>query len=93
MRLETTEVHDIKQCIHVIDKQAKVYLFGSRTDDKKKGGDIDLLIISNKINFNEKLQLKICIMEKIGEQKLDIVTSPEKKTPFADLAMEKAIKL
>ena len=52
-----------------------------------------MLIISNKINFNEKLQLKICIMEKIGEQKLDIVTSPEKKTPFADLAMETAIKL
>lgn len=93
MRLETTEVNDIKQCIHAIDQQANVYLFGSRTDDKKKGGDIDLLIISSKINFTEKLQLKICIKEKLGEQKLDIIASPDTKTPFVKLAMETAIIL
>ena len=54
MRLTSTEANAIKHCIEIIDNQAEVYLFGSRTDDQKKGGDIDLLIISNKINFDEK---------------------------------------
>ncbi len=93
MRLPTNDITNIKQCLHRLDEQAKVYLFGSRTDDNKKGGDIDLLIISNKIDFIEKLQLKICIKEKIGDQKLDIIISPENKTPFASLAMEAAIQL
>jgi predicted nucleotidyltransferase len=31
------------------DKQAKIYLFGSRVGDNKCGGDIDLLIILKKI--------------------------------------------
>ncbi len=93
MRLTSTEANAIKHCIEIIDNQAEVYLFGSRTDDQKKGGDIDLLIISNKINFDEKLQLKICIKDKIGDQKIDLVTSQGKQTPFARTALEKAIKL
>jgi predicted nucleotidyltransferase len=93
MRLENTEVNNIKACIHHFDIQADVYLFGSRTDDKQKGGDIDLLIISNQIDFAEKLKLKICLKEKLGEQKIDIVTTPDTKTPFSQLVLETAIKL
>ncbi len=93
MRLTTIEANSIKHCIEAVDKQAEVYLFGSRTDDQKNGGDIDLLIISNKINFNEKIQLKTCIKEKIGDQKIDLLTSTGKQTPFAKIALEKAIKL
>jgi len=93
MRLESSEINDIKQCIHDIDVQAKVYLFGSRMDDHKKGGDIDLLIISNKIDFTEKLKLQICMKEKLGEQKIDIVTSSNTTAPFTALALESAIQL
>ena len=93
MRLENTEVNNIKACIHHFDIQADVYLFGSRTDDKKKGGDIDLLIISNKIDYTEKLKLKICLKEKLGEQKIDVITTPDMNSPFSHLVMETAIKL
>ena len=45
MRLSNDSMLTIKQAVTLIfGKDAKVYLFGSRTDDAKKGGDIDLYI-------------------------------------------------
>jgi predicted nucleotidyltransferase len=44
MRLTTKQQQDIKEIVTNIDSSAKVYLFGSRADDSKKGGDVDLLV-------------------------------------------------
>ncbi|MBI5206523.1 MAG: nucleotidyltransferase domain-containing protein [Candidatus Firestonebacteria bacterium] len=46
MRLKDDQIKHIKNTIETLDKNAKIYLFGSRVDDYKKGGDIDLLIMS-----------------------------------------------
>jgi len=48
-----------------------IYLFGSRTDDSKRGGDINLLILSEKLASKEKRMLKLDLYYKIGEQKQD----------------------
>ena len=49
MRLSESEQQVIKQSIYVLDKQAKIVLFGSRANDEARGGDIDLLIVSDNI--------------------------------------------
>ena len=54
---------------------AKVYLFGSRVDDQKKGGDIDLYIETDMKNdvFKQKLKMLGMLHRVLGEQKIDIV--------------------
>ena len=45
MRLQRQEIQTILQVARQIyGEKVKVYLFGSRLDDTKRGGDIDLLV-------------------------------------------------
>lgn len=44
MRLLDKEVNIIRSVIHDIDPDGKIYLFGSRRDDLRRGGDIDLFL-------------------------------------------------
>jgi predicted nucleotidyltransferase len=55
-----------------------VRLFGSRLDDRKRGGDIDLYIESPdtaEVAFRKELAMTADIWQALGEQKIDIVVS------------------
>ena len=93
MRLSKFEVDTIKQSVYALDPKAKVYLFGSRVDDKKRGGDIDLLILSEKIRPIDKIKLKASIFKKLEEQKIDIIISKDTKRPFIRYALDQGVLL
>ena len=81
MRLSIKEISIIKNKVNNIFGETIIYLFGSRTDDSKKGGDIDLYIIS-KINvdlFKKKIKLKT-ILEDALFKPVDIVVSKDKSS-------------
>lgn len=89
MRLSESEQQVIKQSVSVFDKQAKVVLFGSRTKDAARGGDIDLLIISDNIKQQHLGQIRWKLWEKLGERKIDIVLSKRQLSDtFARIAFE-----
>ncbi|HFU77888.1 MAG TPA: nucleotidyltransferase domain-containing protein, partial [Epsilonproteobacteria bacterium] len=44
MRLLQSEADAIKSTFLALFHSGKIYLFGSRVDDSKKGGDIDLFL-------------------------------------------------
>ncbi|WP_409525360.1 nucleotidyltransferase domain-containing protein [Nitrincola sp. MINF-07-Sa-05] len=80
MRLSDHEKEAIVRHTHqVFGQNAQVYLFGSRTDDQKRGGDIDLFIetIDSPDNFSKKIKLLALLMESLGEQKIDIVMAQD----------------
>ena len=93
MRLSETEQQIIREAVFCVDPQAKIYLFGSRADDAKRGGDIDLLIFSPKISFKDKLDIKAKIFEHIEEQKIDLLIATDTQDPFVRIALENSVEL
>lgn len=74
---------------------SKIFLFGSRADDNKKGGDIDLMILSNnKISLDQKLKFVSQFYVRFGEQKIDVTAFTfSEQTPFKKIALQNAIEL
>lgn len=95
MRLNSKDRYLIKQTIYQLDPQAQVYLFGSRVDDNKKGGDIDLLVLSTHLGATTtQRQIKLKLYELLGEQKIDLIIAPKASTnPFVKLVLEEAMLL
>lgn len=93
MRLSDHEAAAIKRSIIQFDPEAELYLFGSRVDDNKKGGDIDLLVISGKITRADRRKIKLKIYDEIGEQRIDMIVTPKISTPFHRIALSEGVKL
>lgn len=78
MRLSSTYRNTIKsETKKLFGENSEVYLFGSRVDDTKKGGDIDLYIETKdaRFTFENKIKLLTELNKKLGEQKIDIIVN------------------
>jgi predicted nucleotidyltransferase len=93
MRLSDRERNTIVSAVHRYDAQAQVFLFGSRVDDAKKGGDIDLLVRSAVIGPSEKSRIRRAICDAIGEQKIDILVAADLSNPMARVAQRSGVLL
>ncbi|MGM0377483.1 MAG: nucleotidyltransferase domain-containing protein [Bacteroidota bacterium] len=77
MRLSKLQIDIINNLARkYFGQETTVYLFGSRTDDRKKGGDIDLLIKNNDettLILETKIHFLAELKTKIGDRKIDVV--------------------
>ena len=80
MRLSECVQKSIRESTAAIltDIPYSLWLFGSRVDDAKRGGDIDLLIVveteAQRVEAQKReIKLLVLLKEKIGEQKIDLV--------------------
>lgn len=99
MRLTPRETHIIRNTANeVFGPDVGVRLFGSRLDDNARGGDIDLLIESDKPiedRFHKALELGAKLQIRLGDQKIDVlVLDPEVRVqPIHDQARRSGIPL
>ena len=93
MRLGTEEQSVISDAIHQADADAMIYLFGSRVDDAAQGGDIDLLVLSKRINLMTKLEILAQLHQRLGERKIDIAVYPDTTRPFPRMVMREGVRL
>ncbi len=93
MRLRELEKKSIVKAIKAFDQEAKIYLFGSRVDDNRRGGDIDLLIVTDKLTFDDKLSIKKKIFCEIEDQKIDIIISRNESEPFVRKIFDQGAQL
>ena len=94
IRLSHEELMTLKQSLGELTDEYALYLFGSRTDPLKKGGDIDLLVVSENLKRRDLRKIRIDFFEKFGEQKLDIVLDDGSlSTPFVRHIIGKAVPL
>jgi predicted nucleotidyltransferase len=93
MRITDAEKDALVHSVRQADANARIWLFGSRLDDSKKGGDIDIAVLSPLIKIPERMRIRRTIMDRIGEQKIDIVVSSDGTDPFFRLAAETGIRI
>jgi len=93
MRISEYEKNVIVDAAKNADPDAQVWLFGSRTDDNKKGGDIDIGILSSKVDVMEEIEVRRNICDRIGEQKIDLIISKDGQQAFFKHIVTKGILL
>lgn len=96
MRLTYSEKELIKKAFYETFQDGKIYLFGSRVDDAKRGGDIDLYLCPAQKFENErelKRKFQILLDEYIGEQKIDVVMAKDAARPIEQVAIRDGVEL
>lgn len=96
MRLDAQQINAIVCAAQTVaGKNASVWLYGSRLDDARHGGDVDLLVESTPcIGLLQRAQIKNALEETL-QLPVDILAySPEQmESPFVRLAKAQAVRL
>jgi predicted nucleotidyltransferase len=89
VRLNDAEIETIKNLTKEIFGECKVYIFGSRTDLNKKGGDIDIFIVPEDGNnlFEKKIRLASKLENILGKP-VDIIVSRDKNREIEKEALK-----
>lgn len=99
MRLSPTEARLIRETAEAnFGPGTVVRLFGSRADDARRGGDIDLHITAgdpDRVSLEDEIRFRVALEGEIGEQRVDLVlrrpSGPE--TPMGRIAVATGVRL
>ncbi len=92
MRLSKNQILAILKAKEKIFPNSQIYLFGSRTDNTRAGGDIDLYILSdNRVLDGVKKRIEFLVLLKslIGDQKIDVILATQSQNRLIDKIVKK----
>lgn len=95
MRLTVAQIEIIRQVAHQnFGADASVWLFGSRADDFRRGGDVDLYVEStHRDTLMSALRCKIALEESLDLPVDLVVKEPGQDKPIYNLAKAQGIQL
>ena len=100
MRLEETECRVIADTLRKrFGEQSRIWLFGSRVDDKARGGDIDIYlepeIQSPDAIVDARLEALVELKQRLGDQRIDLVIhrAAARELPIHAIARETGVRL
>lgn len=101
MRLTAQQQATVRATVaETFGSDAQVRLFGSRVDDSRRGGDIDLLVTTTQSDVATLMSAEIALLTKLqmklGEQKIDVLLDyPSRKVrpPIFAIALKTGILL
>ncbi len=83
-------------------EDASLWLFGSRVDDQKKGGDYDFFVETNLVSADEIVVRKLALLAELQstpqfeDEKIDIVVKRRASTfemPIYQVAMHEGVRI
>jgi len=95
MRIGREHISFLKQRIQARLPGAEVRLFGSRADDHKRGGDMDILVVGDTcLSLLDRISLKAEFHRAFGMRKIDIASfSRAEPSAFRDAVSRDAVPL
>jgi len=101
MRLTSQQAEAIRRAaVEAFGPDIELRLFGSRTDDDRRGGDIDLYVATKDDSVERlvraELDFLVKVKSRIGEQKIDLLLdypSRRHRPPIFDIARTTGIPL
>ncbi len=101
MRLTPQQIESLKHvAAEVFGSQAQIRLFGSRVDDRRRGGDIDLYVtgvaLSVEAQLDAKLRFLVKAKQRLGDRRIDLVFAPlpgQPALPIQRMAEEAGVPL
>jgi len=95
MRLSLNQQQNILQTLYQnFGAATKVWLFGSRVDDSRRGGDVDLYVETNNVsNLLAKLRCKMAL-EDLLDLSVDLIVKDQgKDDPIYTIAKKRGVQL
>ena len=94
MRLTPAQIDTIKTTVaSVLGEGVRVTLFGSRLDDRQKGGDVDLYIEMPEPRLMQKIRCKVQLEDRL-DMPVDLILKPLGATsPISLIAKKEGIVL
>jgi hypothetical protein len=99
MRLSSTEAQLIRDTAEShFGPGTVVCLFGSRADDTRRGGDIDLHITAgdpDRVSLENEIRFRVALEAAIGEQRVDVLLrrGSDPDLPIDHIAKESGLTL
>ncbi len=103
MRLTPRQIRIFKSAVlRHFGENARVWLFGSRIDDRRRGGDYDFYLETELADADDIMDRKLALLadlhstEEFEDEKIDLVIrprAPHERLPIFDVAKAEGIRL